>query len=279
MASSLGDFLQVDKGRPTLTGCGVFRACSFGRQVPAGVRLLVYGDSMTAGFPSYEPYGGALRDTLGGSTEVTGCGLCGATTAQILSVLSFETTHDGVGRECSGLLHLLKKERPFDLVILMAGTNDIPKNITEEETVLNLQAIHLACHREGASTVAIGVPDCAGQDFPEWAIKRKRVNSILETWCLEEGSKGGPFDAKVLLYVNPDQLLPFSPETIGRGLWYNDQLHFSSSGCWEFGKALADFVAPLTSVISHITGTPASAGAMKLRISASDSNEDWVKID
>merc|ERR1719327_192047 len=96
------------------------------------LRVLCYGDSLTAGFYAggrkFSPYGAALEEAMtaqGLDAEVQIMGLSGHQGSQMVAELEAPVTAaDITGRRGKGLGHILDEEGPFDLVILMAGTND-----------------------------------------------------------------------------------------------------------------------------------------------------------
>merc|ERR1712224_265416 len=99
------------------------------------VRLLLYGDSLTAGycncdspFPEFEPYGRALVDALGAEiVEAEIVGLCGLPAQHMVSTINDNEVVDNAGRKGAGLLALLDRPGPpFDHALIMAGTNDLP---------------------------------------------------------------------------------------------------------------------------------------------------------
>jgi len=94
------------------------------------LRVLCYGDSLTAGFCSggrrFEPYGQFLSSAMrsaGVECEVMICGLSGLTAKEMLDKLNSSAVEDIIGKTGRGLARFLDEDRP-DLVVLMAGTND-----------------------------------------------------------------------------------------------------------------------------------------------------------
>merc|ERR1719456_588140 len=108
---------------------------------------------MTAGFPCYEPYSKSLVPALASAgicAEVVGCGLCGLTAVEMARGLDSPQLQDNFGRVGPGLRHLLAEQDPFDLVIIMAGTNDLGgRHSSAEEVLASLKSMHAACWAKG----------------------------------------------------------------------------------------------------------------------------------
>jgi len=212
----------------------------------------VYGDSMTAGFPCYEPYAKSMISTLAGagiSAEVVGCGLCGLTAVDMARGLDSLQLQDVFGRVGPGLRRLLAEQGPFDLVVIMAGTNDVATpHLSIEEVLASLKSLHEACWAKGTPTVALSVPESSvtgTSQFPQANQKWHAINNALAAWAkAEQGdcSLVSPF------FVNAARLVSFNQAARVRGLWDPDNLHFTAAGSREFGSKLAPIVA------SHLQG-------------------------
>jgi hypothetical protein len=208
----------------------------------------VYGDSMTAGFPCYEPYAKSMVSTLAATgiyAEVVGCGLCGLTAVEMARGLDSPQLQDQFGRMGPGLRHLLEEQGPFDLVIVMAGTNDLGvPHATAEEVLASLQSMHGACWATGTPSVALSVPESSvtgTTQYPEAAVKWHAINNGLAAWAQaeqRENSHTRPF------FVNTARLVSFDHAARARGLWDPDSLHFTAAGSQEFGSKLAPVIAP-----------------------------------
>lgn len=216
------------------------------------IRIGLYGDSLTAGFPSYEPYGNSLVSTLadeGVSAEVIGCGLSGLTAVELARGLDELKLRDHFGRVGPGLRSFIAEKGPFDLVMIMAGTNDVANpHSTVKEVLASLKSMHKACWEASTPTVALSVPESSvtgTAQFPQAAKKWHAVNNALSAWaCAEEGelSLTSPF------LVKTARLLSFDKAARARGLWDPDGLHFTVTGSRAFGSNLAPIVK------SHLQG-------------------------
>jgi len=206
-------------------------------------RILVYGDSLTAGLPSFEPYAKTLASSLsaqGISVEVVGCGLCSTSAVEMARSLDAAHLKDCTGRTGPGLRRLLTEQGPFDLVMIMAGTNDVGTRHASIEQILgSLKSLHKACHAAGIPTVAISIPESCvtgTSKYPALAGRWYATNKALADWVRAEPD---------ILFVDSAQLIPFNPAAVARGLWDPDELHFTVAGSSVLGSGLGPIVAPL----------------------------------
>lgn len=204
-------------------------------------RILVYGDSLTAGMPSFEPYAKTLVSKLaeqGISVEVVGCGLCSTTAVEMAHSLDSPHIKDCTGRTGPGLRRLMAERGPFDLVMIMAGTNDLVLS-SVDQALASLKNMHKSCHAAGVPTVAISIPESSvtgTSKYPEAAHKWHAANRALADWARSE---------RDITYVDSAQLISFNANAVARGLWEPDELHFSASGSRVLGSGLAPLIASL----------------------------------
>lgn len=224
-------------------------------------QLLAYGDSLTAGFWQsglrFAPYGAALVASLGGlghRAELWMCGLSGLTVREFVRSLDAPSMSCVCGRRGQGLGRILKSRGPFDLVLLMGGTNDLGLGEGGAEAIFaDLRLLHEACHAAGACTVALSVPPNAFSPRPPrpgegkrprpgaYGEKWARVNQLLADWARGPGA-GGDGKVGVVAFVDVASIVPHT----GRSpLWEGDGLHFSPAGSRRLGEGLAGIVGPL----------------------------------
>jgi lysophospholipase L1-like esterase len=219
---------------------------------PKSFRILCYGDSNTCGWRGVDktlyPYGQELAEALkaaGFSCEVTCCGLCGYTSGELVNNINSAHLKPSLGPSGAGLSHLLRDAGPFDLVILMVGTNDIGKSMDTRISQAFVKGLHKTCHRLGVPTVNLAPPHIAEVDefgsHTELRTKmrdlRKRLTDVVDTWA-----NGRP---QVLLSLDCEILVPKFPH-----LWEKDEFHLSINGSKQLGKQLA---SQLTSVLGQLT--------------------------
>lgn len=197
--------------------------------LPAGVsaasRILCYGDSLTAGYTNggawFTPYASALSDALG--CKVSHCGLSGHTAKQMLAEIhAARTSRDICGRSGSGLGWLLDHSERYDLVLLMAGTNDLGYGMPTETIVNNVCKLHAACHARGIPTIVLLPPSPHSLRWP--------LVDRLRKWARTEPN--------VLAVVDPEELVPRNKHQY----WDSDALHLSPTGYHALGYQIASDV-------------------------------------
>jgi lysophospholipase L1-like esterase len=132
-------------------------ACS-GEPSPPSFSVGCLGDSITAssGYPR------ALSELLGPDYAVTNEGISGDTSAQVLRRY----------RERAAA-------RRHDVVVVLAGTNDVGRSVPVDATVANLRALYDAALADGAIVVAVTVLP-AGFSDEQHAARRAVNDAILE---------------------------------------------------------------------------------------------------
>merc|ERR1719336_845399 len=117
----------------------------------APFRIVAYGDSLTAGAPSMHSYVVGLAEALtaaGCPTEVVVCGLCAATTTNMWVGVEapLGSVRDIQSRAGAGLATLVAPPQVPDLVLLMAGTNDLADPSARAQQIFGrLRSLHEAC--------------------------------------------------------------------------------------------------------------------------------------
>lgn len=218
-------------------------------------RILAYGDSLTAGYPDYEPYAKSLVDTctaVGFPVTVVGCGLCGHTSTDMAFALMSRCVHDTCKRTGIGLEKLLQDvsgdDGPFDLALLMVGTNDILEASSGVRDICAaIGKLHAACHKYGLRTVACSIPDLSLEPAHSKRRAWQEVNDCLRSWVAQDGGEGsfyfGPqASADMVHFVDS---AAFLLHTCSGDDWEEDGIHFTASGSRRFGAAMARKVAPL----------------------------------
>ena len=217
--------------------------------------MLFYGDSLTAGAPSMCSYAEEFCKCLtaaGCYIEGTVCGLCAASAYEMLEIAQEPFVLDSLqSRWGSGIAHLASQA---DLVVIMAGTNDLAfadgKHIFK-----SLHGLHMACHRLGVATVALGIPDSGGRSIKRLVerqipAQRREANSLLASWAKGTNTvEGTPIKGTNLLtpevFVNSVALMPFGPQSRNAGYWETDGVHFTAAGAKVLGYRLAEVLRPL----------------------------------
>lgn len=207
------------------------------------IRIFCYGDSLTVGWylqgRQYEPYGRALAEQLGsmlGACEVTVCGHSGHTVEQMVANADKLAIEDVGGKLGKGLRRCLDEvvHRP-DIVLIMAGTNDIGRHAEPRRVLEDLVKLHSICHSRQIPTVAVAPPQAPrapkGSAFEN---SRSRLHTLLAQWA-----KVAP---GVAAFIDPAELVP---AVSGGACWDPDGLHFSPTGSRLLGKRFSELLAPL----------------------------------
>lgn len=220
-----------------------FEGCNNPRPGARKCRVLCYGDSLTAGFCSkgrqYEPYGRSLAEALSevlGSCEVSVCGHSGHTAAEMVANLDRLAVEDVGGLLGKGLRRSLDEavHRP-DLVIIMAGTNDLGQNAGPQRIIEDLAQLHGVCHSRGVPTVAVSPPPAPrAAENSSFEVRRKSLQDLLINWV--HSSPGAA------AFVNPSELVP---AVLGGSAWDPDGLHLSPAGSRLLGQRLAEVLTPM----------------------------------
>jgi lysophospholipase L1-like esterase len=225
-----------------------------GTQVTPAFRILCYGDSLTAGFydrgENFCPYGEVIQKTLtslGYDCEVHSCGLSGHPASQMVAELDIPYCMDVCGMTGSGLAFLLDNHGRFDLVIIMAGTNDYKKDFKDQYIKNLVVKLHEACHSRGVPTAALGAP-CNIQN------QRLRFSQQLRDWANRQNM--------VRCFVDPEDVIPRSEPAY----WEPDKVHFSPTGSCALGKHLGYVFAK---ILAEMEGMPPLVSLNKAKQSQS----------
>lgn len=187
-----------------------------------------------------EPYGLELAKALAPEIDVEmwSCGMSGVTAQAMSTRLHDPSIRDSLHRKGQGICKILADLGPFDLAIIMAGTNDLEES-HPEMIAKNVQMLHEACRNAGVPTVALSIPPSGFNHS-----RRLDANAGIARWA-ESRCASAPerlFDvAKVLPFPEPGT----AEEDARWKLWEADELHFSPEGSQSLGRSLAPMVSSL----------------------------------
>lgn len=208
-------------------------------------RILCYGDSLTAGFHDsgrrFSPYGESLREgleKLGLQCDISICGLSGYRTDEMLAQLNSARCQDNFGGIGKGLAHILDNEGHFDLVILMAGTNDFTPNTNFKAIQSRVAKLHETCHSRGVPTVMLAAP-CNTTNM------QLQLGQMLASWARAQN--------QVMAFINPEELIPRK----NMAYWEPDQVHFTPSGSRALGLYLAPAIGKILQQLGQQPEEPA----------------------
>lgn len=204
-------------------------------------KVFCFGDSLTSGSspPLVEsfPYGPHLEKTLrteNGKEDlmVRWKGYPGWTASNLSQEGNLGALLDDIQ---------FKTGTHVDLVIILAGTNDLAYETNPDTIFRDIKAIHEIAHDRSIHTLAIGVPDSAWQrQSVETANVAKEVNAKLQEWSIVN---------TVPVDFEPFPIGKFDPSN---GLWAPDGLHFSPQGYKYLGENIAPKVTEIFSRMEMI---------------------------
>ena len=195
------------------------------------VRILAFGDSLTEGWcdfgTKFHPYTRKLQtlvESLSKSVDVVNQGVSGETTGQM----------------CERLPLVLDKDGPFDLVIILAGTNDLGLSLNKDGEPLfqRLKSLHELALRHSPLSIAVTIPETGYETMDRFtALKEKRllVNTLLKKYVQDCGSK-------IILSDLSTRLPRESLSHEDRRKFWADGLHFTPAGYDRMGEITAGVI-------------------------------------
>ena len=217
------------------------------------MKFLAFGDSLTAGYhrqgTAFAPWAPLLCRLLG-ATDCDHVGFSGFTTRQLIDCMDLKSTPDVVPRSWPGLRHKLRISGPYDVVLILAGTNDLADQVTPAQLVRNTSILHAAAHAAGAKTVCMSIPESHAATKVTWLRKlREESNAAIKAWALSQ-------PREKVHYADVAQIVPWDDEATMAGLWEMDGLHMSAKGYEQFGRGLAPLIRDFV-MGSHVMGPQA----------------------
>jgi len=231
-------------------------------------RILAYGDSLTDGFSSggtvFTPYAETLQSLLGQAAEVDHIGLSGWTTHQMVEGLGDPECVDACGKLWPGLRRALagarRAGRPYALVLLLAGTNDLSRvlgGVYSQDSVLdNLKLLHSTAHDHQAQTAAITIPESFAEKRWQRAKEiREQLNESLKG-CVSEWNDNNNCgsdqrrDFQKSIIIDLDREFKYFDLSMDeRQRFWDDGLHFTPDGY----KKMANICYPKVKEILNLS--------------------------
>jgi len=185
----------------------------------AAFRILAFGDSLTEGWCSFgekfHPYTCKMQSLL----------------QSVFKSRSFHIVNRGVSGETSAQMNarlpvVLDKEGPFDLAIILGGTNDLARSIDKDGEPLfqRLRSLHEIALKHCPVSVAVTIPETGlDESFAVMREKRSKVNELLKNYVQDRGAKMIVSDLSIKLPHN-------SLSEEDRRKFWDDAAHFSPAG-------------------------------------------------
>ncbi|KAN0087087.1 SGNH hydrolase-type esterase domain containing protein [Elaphomyces granulatus] len=184
------------------------------------LRILCFGDSLTAGFWHYgcefHPYALKLKEELQKAfpdTEIT--------------VDVDGVSGDFVSRPPGRFLSRIRSKRmsQYDWVIILGGTNDLGLGLNPSEICSALQNVYSIALDGGANVLAMTVPECYS-----WSERLEAARNQVNTWIKSyTADRYHTFDLRVAVPYHD------MPEDQRNELW-DDGLHFTDEGYNHVGQ-------------------------------------------
>ena len=201
----------------------------------AMVRILLYGDSLIAGYQHFhgpiESWAPVLEhhltQALGRPVAVAAHGVGGLTASAMLR-------HNGLRSELHGT--------KFDAVCIHAGANDYMHAAAASTIAQDIAALHGLSRDAGAKAVSLGIPLGPGVGSSEGLTE---VNQRI-------ASAGGAD-----LFVDSAALMPYEQN---KQLWSSDGVHLTEEGYSEWARRMA---GPLATLLRDAGGHAAHKGARR----------------
>lgn len=192
-------------------------------------RILAFGDSLTEGWcdfgTKFRPYTRKLQSLIQSLSnskpvDVVNRGVSGETTDQMNSRLGL----------------VLDKDGPFDLVIILGGTNDLGFSLNKDGEPLfrRLRSLHELALRHSPFSVAVTIPETGYEALDQFAPlreKRLQVNNLLKNYVQDHASK-------MLLCDLSTKLPRKSLSDEDRRKFWADDLHFTPAGYDRMGEII-----------------------------------------
>ncbi len=215
------------------------------------VKLLLIGDSLTEGYHSYgmkfHSYAEKLEELLCASFPQTNSHMENDDDATSGIQLPFLVHQFGVSGELTmdigmrlfeNLKEAEEKGKPYDIVCILGGTNDLGYEVTVKRICSNLEKMygHVKDHNANALLVPITIPEARFTDDSEYIQSRNEINA----WILNYGK-----DDPLVVHVDLEHLLPHfkNPEkTEVDSVHWDDALHMTAKGYDRFGELVFDAI-------------------------------------
>jgi lysophospholipase L1-like esterase len=138
---------------------------------------------------------------------------------------------------------------PLDLIIILAGTNDLAYEDDSSIILDNIKGIHEIAHSHGCKTIALGIPPSGWQvqDSNKVGAVAYEVNEKLQSWCCDSdsGDSSIAFSCSTMVTYVPFPIKEFDRDS---GLWAPDGLHFSPEGYKTIGESLSPIIANILNI-------------------------------
>ena len=207
---------------------------------PRVVRILAFGDSLTEGhtlqLTHFHPYTHRLQELLRGYNKS----------------ISFQLDNFGItgefvqGQMSARLPKILKDNGPYDLVIILGGSNDLSEFTLGQEKELfeEIRNLHLTSHRHGAKTMLLTIPESdyifedMGKDNTSYIKEQGEKGRILVNAMLRSFANETSDDVILCDLAKEHPHSTLSKED--KSKYWDDGLHYTPEGYNRMGEIVFD---------------------------------------
>ena len=219
--------------------------CRTVEAVQSKFRVLAFGDSLTEGWiddgANFRPYTSRLLQLLNETIQ--------------LRSRSFEVHNMGLSGEfvvdqmTKRLLRILEEGTPYDLVIILGGTNDLSEaSLGDEEKIFTgLKILHDIIKTNGSNSVIVTLPET---DFYYKDLAENGTSYVKETGenvriLLNDKLRDYAVHTNTLLCDLAKELpqRTLTPEDLEK--YWDDGLHFTAAGYERMAEIIFDSIKPL----------------------------------
>ncbi|MHA1905572.1 MAG: SGNH/GDSL hydrolase family protein [Candidatus Thorarchaeota archaeon] len=194
--------------------------------MPKELRILGFGNSLTAGTPGYDP-------NFGGNEESQYCyWLLKAAVEKGWNDLHFD--NQGVPGELAESmryrLEILFERRSYDVAVMLGGTNDIGWGRDPDDIIMHLSKLWNIASENGVRVVVCTIPPI-GLIYPPVQKSQSILNNLISIECNA---------SRNLVQVDLFNALSDSEGFLKSEYDSGDGLHFSVAGYQQMGRTIWD---------------------------------------
>ncbi|KAI2606552.1 SGNH hydrolase [Hypoxylon sp. NC1633] len=196
--------------------------------MPRTLRILCFGDSLTAGFPAGRPYAERLREKLDQAFRGHGYS---AVECEVDGVPGDLVTKGSYAERMQEALRVAARHKErYDWTIVLGGTNDLGWGCDEELIIQGLKRTWDFPLSKGCKVLTLTIPDTRAK-FREIQERREKVNKAIREYKKQN-----------VFYFDLNTALPYHdmPPADRPKYWNMDGVHLTADGYDLMGEKIAD---------------------------------------
>lgn len=210
------------------------------------LRILCFGDSLTAGYPANHPYGGKLEEKLSAASPHIEpiCEVDGEPGNRVAHGSYRRRMERAWGRRSSIGSNGSNSSRPstgndtgasdqplYDWTIVLGGTNDIAWNISPNDVIDGLRRTWGIPLSRGGKVLALTIPEAGRGHYPRSDKARDEINEAIRAY-----KRPGYY------YFDLYSALPYKtmPPAKRSRIWNEDAVHLTEEGYDYMGEKIAE---------------------------------------